>query len=388
MSGPRRLTHGIIGLGGAGRAHHARFWKTRRIERIVGYDHKKRDYPGIETIYDFDAFLSTVDTVSICTPDRDHLGTIVKCLEAGKHVLVEKPMVASLAEGLELAGTLERLGRQVFSVHHQMRYVPAFYAARRLIESGELGEVFYIEANYWHDMRERSTMYDDWRMAQGSGGQSVIFAHGCHPYDLLMWLLDDYPVEHKTFVNHKGFKEYPQAYTAATTVFKFPSGVIAKSHVNNCCVFPQLNNLAVLGDRGTYIDGILYKDGGFERVADFFPPRSYLSEPPRSYLRPAVNYLRDPGAVLHLAARGAQHALLRYFAGRREWRQYPLTVYNHELACDRVVENFIDAVTQDAPVLVGYHDALRVIRLCEEVERDATVDAGLMRHHSAGPSSP
>ncbi len=383
MSGPPTISLGIIGLGGAGRAHHARFSKKERIGRVLGYDVKKRDYAGIETIDDFGEFLSKVDAVSICTPDDDHFGDIVTCLERGKHVLVEKPMVASLAEGLALRETLARCPGRIFAVHHQMRYVPAFFNAKRLIDSGALGKIFYVEANYWHDMRERSTMYDDWRMDAGRKGQSVIFGHGCHTYDLILFLLNDYPVEHRTYVNKTGFADYPQPYTAATSVFRFGNGVIAKSHVNNCCVFPQLNNLVVLGDEGSYIDGELYKAGRFERVADFFPRRNYLREPPRSFLQPILNRLRDPGHLLSFAARQTQHALRWYFGRKGSWRQHPLTVYNHELACERVVDNFIAAIAGGEPVLVGHEEALRVIRLCEELEKDATASAGVMGSRSA-----
>jgi predicted dehydrogenase len=226
-------------------------------------------------------------------------------------------------------------------------------------------------------------MYDDWRMDAGRKGQSVIFGHGCHTYDLILFLLGDDPVEHATFVNKTGFKEYPQAYTAATTVLRFGNGAIAKSHVNNCCVFPQLNNLIVLGEKGSYIDGELYKGGRFERVADFFPRRDYLREPPRSFVRPVLNVLRHPEHLLSVAARRTQRALQKYFSRKGLWRQPPLTVYNHELACERVVDNFIAAVTEGEPVLVGYEEALRVIRLCEELEKDATARSGVMGFRSA-----
>ncbi|HLV68848.1 MAG TPA: Gfo/Idh/MocA family oxidoreductase [Polyangiaceae bacterium] len=370
------LRIGIVGLGGAGRAHAHRFRRNPAIGEIVGYDVRDVELPGVERVQSRAELLSRVDAVSICTPDHAHFDDIVAALEAGKHVLVEKPMVASHAEAERLKPYLDAHPSLVFGVHHQMRHAPPFAKARELIESGVLGRLFYLEANYWHDMSKRSVQFDSWRMEHG---QSLLFGHACHPLDLLMHLAGGPPTEHSTYLSKNAFREYRADYTSATVMLKFPGNVVAKSHINTYCVYPQVNDLVVLGEKGTYIDGILYKDGEFVQAADFFGKGKSHTEvnitdiklPPQLISLGFSTYLRTLNT--------ATLAFLRTFSKLSKrlmshpdfgFRRYPMTVYNHDQACQVMIDNFVDAVRERAPILVGYDDAARVIRLCEETEAD------------------
>lgn len=372
------LDIGVIGLGGAGRAHVRRFLRNPGVGRIVGYDIRPgaAAEAGCEEATSLEELLQRVDAVSICTPDHLHYEGIVAALRAGKHVLVEKPMVSSLAEAEALADVLKENGHLVFAVHHQMRHAPAFEAAKRVVEEGRLGRIFYIEANYWHDMADRSTMFDDWRIRYG---QSLIFGHGCHPLDLIMHLAGGEPGRHSTYLSKVGFDDYPAAYTSATTTMAFDGGIVAKCHVNSCCAYPQYNNLVVLGDEGSYIDGVVYREGRFSMAAGFFRPgQSQVGlnivslRVPRRLVSLLFNvYVRSFEWLLR-----SFWALMNPVAGRLMshpdfgFRHHPMTVYNHDGACQTMIDNFVAAVLRGEPVLVGYDDAERVIRLCEAVEAD------------------
>ncbi len=367
LASQKQIDVGVIGLGGAGRAHVQRLRRNSAVGRIVVFDIKQTgvDLVGVEHAGSITELLHRVDAVSICTPDHVHLDNIISSLQAGKHVLVAKPMVASQAEALELGKHIGAHSGLVFGIHHQMRHAPPFEKAATLIADGTLGRVFYLEANYWHDMKSRSVKYDNWRMEQG---QSLIFGHSCHPLDLLMHLVGSAPLSHTTYVSKIGFDEYPADYTSATTMMVFPGNVVAKCHVNSCCVFPQFNNLIVLGDRASYIDGILFRDGKFEQVSDFFGSgKSTLAvnvvdiKIPRKLVSLAFNvYLRT---FNWLSNRLMSHPDFGF-------RQTPLTVYNHDGACQVMIDNFIAAIQGKEKILVGYEDATRVIKLCEEAERD------------------
>lgn len=372
------LIIGIVGLGGAGRAHAARFRRNPAVRKIIGYDVRAEAVvdAGCEVATSLQDLLSRVDAVSICTPDHLHLEGILAAMRAGKHVLVEKPMVASHAEAIVLERELRAHPDLVFSVHHQMRHAPAFERAKDLIESGVLGRVFYMEANYWHDMTERSSMYDDWRMKHG---QSLIFGHGCHPLDLIMHLAGSAPTQHSTHLARIGFDTSAAEYTSATSLLTFPSGLVAKVHVNSCCIYPQYNDLVVLGDQGSYVDGILFRGGRFQHKAGFF-----RSGQPHVSLN--VVSLRLPRFLISLAFNVYLRSIelgWRVWAATMNWvsvrlmshpdfgfRRYPMTVYNHDGACQTIIDNFVAAVHGRANVLVGFADAERVIRLCEETEAD------------------
>lgn len=373
-----KLNIGIIGLGGAGRAHVRRFNRTKRIHRIYGYDIRPGAAAdaGCEEVGSLEELLSLVDAVSICTPDHLHLVGIIEALRAGCHVLVEKPMVASRAEAEELEIFIRDYPHLVFAVHHQMRHAPAFERASELLLSGELGRPFYIEANYWHDMVERSTMFDSWRMEHG---QSLIFGHACHTLDLIMHLAGSEPVSHSTYLSKVGFSEYATDYTSSTTLMRFPNGLIAKTHVNSCGIYPQYNNLIVLGDKGSYIDGVIFRDGKFQQAAGFFRPgQSDIDlnivsiRLPRWLVSSVFNiYIR----TISLAWR-TWTAAMNLVAGKMMshpdfgFRHYPMTVYNHDGACQTMIDNFLSAIDGREKALVGFEDAARVIRLCEAVEVD------------------
>lgn len=345
-----RLRIGIIGLGGAGRAHVRRFRRNRHVSEVVGFDPRTTALPSLLLCPTLDALLDGVDAASICTPDDTHLHYIKACVDRGKHVLVEKPMVASAREAEELGPVLVARPDVKFAVHHQMRFVPAFEKAAELIRENRLGRLFYMEANYWHDMRARNTRFDDWRVR--GAGQSVIFGGACHPLDLLLHLAPGTLRHHTTFLSKNGYSDYPGPYTSATTLLQFDDGLTAKCHTNNCAVFPQFNNLVVLGDEGSFIDGVLYRDGRFTAASRFVETGGPLS------------------VFRRLAGAWPAAALLKALPRLPLFRGNPFSVYSHDRACQTIIDNFVDAVRNDGPVLVGYDDGCRVIRLCEQVEAE------------------
>lgn len=352
----KKIAIGVIGMGGAGRAHAARFARHRRVSKVIGCDRRVVAEAAVPMAPDVNALLSEVDAVSICTPDDTHCRYIEQCLEAGRHVLVEKPMVTSSAESERVRAAVEARPECVFAVHHQMRCVGAFRRARGLIERGALGAIAHIEANYWHDMRRRWTRFDNWR-AQGRG-QSVIFGGACHPLDLVLDLVDEPVVAHETYVNHNAFADWPSAYTAATTMLQFASGVTAKVHASFGAVFPQRNDLIVLGDRGTFVDGVVYDGARFTDGNTYGETwKGVRMRRGRAFRECVLNPLAK--VVTAAAARTPM------------FRNNPFSVYHHEHACRALIDNFIDAITTGSPPLVGFADGRRVVELCEAIERQA-----------------
>jgi predicted dehydrogenase len=353
------LTIGIIGLGGAGRAHAQRFARNPHVGRVIGFDPR----PGervigrteVERAADLDELLERSDGVSVCSPDPAHFEHLARCLAHGRHVLVEKPMVASAAEAAALEPMVERRPDTVVAVHHQMRFAPAFARTRELVAEGALGTIFHVQADYWHDMRRRSTAYDAWRM-RGSG-QSVIFGAACHPLDLVLDLVGEPVTSHVTYANKIAFDASPAAATAATTMLRFAGGAVATCHVNSGAVYPQLNDLVVLGTDGACVDGILYRDGAFRRLVDAHALMDSQSRARQARAKLLVN----PIAGLL----GAAAMRLPLF------RRNPFNAYNHERACRALVDDFVDAVRGGGAPRVPFADGRRVIDLCDAIEREA-----------------
>ena len=101
-------------------------------------------YPAVRATQDHHALLaSDVDGVVIATPVSTHHALAMEALRAGKHVLIEKPIAASVAQAEEIAETAGRLGLTAM-VGHTFQFNPAVNAVRALIERQELGQVYYI----------------------------------------------------------------------------------------------------------------------------------------------------------------------------------------------------------------------------------------------------
>jgi predicted dehydrogenase len=109
--------------------------------------HMQGLYPQVQATICFDDVVrdERVDAVAIATPVRWHFEMAKRCLEAGKHVFIEKPMAASVAECRMLLKIAEARQRVIF-VGHTFIYSPAVRRIREIIQAGELGEIQYISA--------------------------------------------------------------------------------------------------------------------------------------------------------------------------------------------------------------------------------------------------
>src|SRR4051794_17125302 len=117
----------------------------RNPERVAKFSAR---YPGVRTSADFQEVLAdpTVDAVSIATPPATHYPLVKRALEAGKHVLVEKPLATCAAQADELMQLAASKGL-VLMPGHTFLYSPAVNKVRELIDSGELGEIYFVTSS-------------------------------------------------------------------------------------------------------------------------------------------------------------------------------------------------------------------------------------------------
>ncbi len=130
------------------------------------------------------------DSALICTLDTQHAAPTLAALAQGYDILLEKPMATTLAECQDIIRTTERAGRQML-VAHGLRYTEHFSLMRKIIQSGELGEIINIDqrenVSWWH--MAHSYVRGNWRNTTESS--AMILAKCCHDLDILVWMLDD-----------------------------------------------------------------------------------------------------------------------------------------------------------------------------------------------------
>lgn len=129
-----------------------------------------------------------VDVVHICSPNRFHCEMALAALQAGKHVVCEKPLAMNTRETAAIVKLARQAGR-VFAVNYNVRFYPAVLQMRRLVATGELGEIIHVNGSYLQDWLFKDTDYN-WRLLPAEGGKLRAVADiGTHWMDTASFVL-------------------------------------------------------------------------------------------------------------------------------------------------------------------------------------------------------
>ena len=174
-------------------------------------------YPNARVTADFDDLLAddAVDAVVVATPVPTHFELARRALEAGKHVLVEKPPALTGAEAEELVAAAEEQGR-VLLPGHLLLYHPGIVRLKQLIQSGELGDLRYVYGNRQN-------------LGQFRKDENALWSLGVHDLSVILHLLEEEPVEAwargESFLT-EGVEDVVFCY------LRFPSGKVAHMHLS------------------------------------------------------------------------------------------------------------------------------------------------------------
>ncbi len=146
------------------------------------------------------------DILLVCTQDRMHFKPTMRALDKGYHVLLEKPMSPDLNECIKMVEKAEEK-HLILAVCHVLRYTKFFQTLKKILCSGQIGEIISIQHNenvgYWH--QAHSFVRGNWRNTAESN--PMILAKSCHDMDILAWLVDDECQYIASFGSLKHFKE-------------------------------------------------------------------------------------------------------------------------------------------------------------------------------------
>ncbi|WP_128544407.1 Gfo/Idh/MocA family protein [Larkinella soli] len=204
---------GVVGTGFIGPAHIEALRRLPNVEVAalcevtVELAKQKAEGLGIQRYYTFEDLLKQDDikSVHICTPNFLHYSQSKAALEAGKHVVCEKPLAKDLKEAEELVQLAAQTGL-VNAVHFNLRYYPLARQMKVMREKGDLGEVYSIIGSYLQDWLFYETDYN-WRLEPDKSGDSRAIADiGSHLMDVLEYItglktvavMADFNTIHKT----------------------------------------------------------------------------------------------------------------------------------------------------------------------------------------------
>lgn len=206
MTSTPRLNVAMIGYGFMGAAH-SQGWRVAprffdlpvfpEMTLVVGRDASAVAAAGAkwgwaETATDWRVALERddIDVVDIVTPGDSHAEIAIAALEAGKHVLCEKPLANTVAEGEAMADAAARAARKgVFAMlGHTYRRLPATTFARDLIAAGALGELYQVRASYLQDWLTDPQTPLAWRLQKHLAGSGALGDIGAHIIDLTQFI--------------------------------------------------------------------------------------------------------------------------------------------------------------------------------------------------------
>ena len=202
--------------------------------------------PEEKRFADYRALLSRedIDAAVIAVPDQWHRELTCAFLRAGKHVLCEKPMALTREDTMAMVRAADETGRKLM-VGQICRFTPAFEKAKALVESGVLGELYFLESEYAHDYMK---IVDNWRADPLRHG---VIGGGCHAVDLLRWLGGD-PEEVFAYGTKRLLPQVP--YDDATVaVLKFGDNTMGKVFVSTGCKRDYTMRTVLYGTKGTLI---------------------------------------------------------------------------------------------------------------------------------------
>ncbi len=186
---------GVIGCG-AGRFHASRYASLEDVELVAlaGLEQDRcrmvaEQYNIPHTYGDYTELIARpdIDGVSICVPNNLHAPMTIAALEAGKHVLVEKPLATSVAEGQAMREAAARAGR-VLMVVFNYRFRNDSQILKRYIEAGNLGEVYFAHAGWLRD-QGIPVGASGWFTDKSRSGGGCLIDLGVHMLDLTLWLM-------------------------------------------------------------------------------------------------------------------------------------------------------------------------------------------------------
>ncbi|EHH11997.1 Gfo/Idh/MocA family protein [Mesorhizobium amorphae] len=315
---------GVVGMG-LGRHHVATYAASEHVAEIVLVD---KDPPRLESIrsanpkvtsvyYDIAEMLASeaLDGVSVATPDQFHLEHATAVIEAGRNLLLTKPIACNLRDAETIVGLAERRGVKLM-IAHEARYRSRSRALKQMVQEGFFGDIIHIRMDAIHDKRKQFAE-SPW-YASAEAGRTATIGTGIHEIDFLRFLIDRPVLEVNALSNNLGTLAFPKPKTISA-IFQFEGGAIGQTLVTYEARWDEVGEI----------------DDGFRLIGT------------------------EGMAVGHKATRD----------GLGAWIDLPRDEDEVRAGTEGVVNSFIGSIANDDPIAVTGQDALVSLRLCDTVDR-------------------
>ena len=263
----KKYNVGIIGYGWVSGAHITAINATPQAQVTAVCSSRKLDaaqvsakHGGAITCYsDVTAMLADpkIQVVSVCSYPQDHATHAIAAAQAGKHLIIEKPLALNWEDCLEIQKAVQA-AKVKTCVCLECRFSSQFRTIKAVIDRGLLGRIHYGEVDYYHGIGPWYGQYR-WNTRKDAGGSSLLSA-GCHAMDaLLLCMGEDVEVvsSYSTHSMNRDFAayEYP---TTSVTILKFKDGRVGKVASVIDCLQPYYFHVHLVGSEGSLLDNKFY----------------------------------------------------------------------------------------------------------------------------------
>ena len=260
---------GIVGFGWVAGAHIEAFREVPGATVAAICSRRQHDPAELErrfgmplkTYQNYEEMLADpeLDVIDICTPHPFHADQAVAAADAGKNLIIEKPIALSWEDCLRVQAALDRNGVQA-CVCFECRYSAHFSMIRSILDQGLLGDLHYAEVDYYHGIGPWYGQYP-WNVKKDFGGSSLLTA-GCHALDALLFFMKGSVREvtsYQTRSTHEVFRPY-EYKTTSVSMLQFDNGTVGKVASVVDCLQPYYFHVHLVGSAGSLLDNRFYSE--------------------------------------------------------------------------------------------------------------------------------
>ena len=330
----------VVGMGRVGRTHLdaiALNPDIARLAAVIDTDESRAraaaEETGTKYYLSVDEALTDpeIQAVVICLPHNLHQPVAMQAMDAGRHVLVEKPMATSFADAREMVDRAKKK-KLVLQAGQDLRFLDSFQEAKRRVMNGDIGQVFNIlfvmaEAFTLTPAPGRFTTPPWWRDVAKTGGLCFPMM-GAHTVDIILWLCEGKkPV--RVYSEAASINPELEGMDEVIITIRFDDGAMATNHLS-LNTMPARNDLLIVGTEGRIQINIA---GGHDlkQLVGVFSTELYLGD--------------------KLISSGTQHP------------------HNFAVA----TKEFVSAILEKRPSSVGHHDILNQMAILDAARKSADI---------------
>jgi len=280
----------VLGLGHIGKRHAEMIIRQEGAHLAAIADIRDPSALGIQSddtpfFCSLDQLLASdiqIDVINIATPNGLHAAQALQCLEAGKHVVIEKPMALSKHDAEEVIHKALQVNRRVFAVM-QNRYSPPSKWIKDLVQSGKLGNIYMVQINCYWNRDDRYYKPGNWHGTKALDG-GTLFTQFSHFIDIMYWLFGDIKNIRARFAdhNHAGLTEFEDSGFVS---FEFVKGGMGSVNYSTSVWNKNLeSSMTIIAEHGSVkIGGQYMNEVEYCHVRDYEMPALEPTNPGNDY---------------------------------------------------------------------------------------------------------